>query len=154
MAARSNRTRNDDGVVAGLATFVADSVVLQAKTLSFHWNVTGRNFNGLHALFETQYRELGTAIDELAERIRALDAHAPPSLRRMIELSRLEERDEVPDSQTMLKQLAADNTALAGYAADLADTAEEADDTATHDMLVLRTAAHEKAAWMLRASLG
>jgi starvation-inducible DNA-binding protein len=41
-----------------------------------HWNVEGPGFFALHTAFQTQYEELFTAIDVIAERIRALDAYA------------------------------------------------------------------------------
>ena len=62
-----------------LAALLADSYTLYLKTHNFHWNVTGPQFNTLHEMFETQYTELATAIDEIAERIRALGVRAPGS---------------------------------------------------------------------------
>jgi starvation-inducible DNA-binding protein len=50
--------------------------------------------------------------------------------------------------------LAEDNASLAARASDLADEAGDADDLATHDMLVKRIEVHEKAAWLLRSHLG
>ena len=52
-----------------LSHLLADSYTLYLKTHNFHWNVTGPMFTTLHTLFETQYTELATAVDEIAERV-------------------------------------------------------------------------------------
>ena len=59
-------------IADGLSTLLADTYSLYLKTHYFHWNVTGPMFNTLHLMFETQYNELWTATDAVAERIRAL----------------------------------------------------------------------------------
>ena len=51
---------------------LATSYALALKTQNYHWNVVGANFKPLHELFGAQYEELSDAIDEVAERIRAL----------------------------------------------------------------------------------
>jgi len=56
-------------IAEGLAKLLADTYTLHLKTHNFHWNVTGPMFNSLHLMFETQYTELATAVDEIAERI-------------------------------------------------------------------------------------
>jgi len=66
-------------ITEGLSRLLADTYTLYLKTHNFHWNVTGPMFNTLHLMFETQYTELATAVDEIAERIRALGVAAPGS---------------------------------------------------------------------------
>lgn len=144
---------NSKDIAVRLNGFVADSYVLFAKTQSFHWNVVGSNFQGLHSLFEAQYKELFKAIDELAERVRALDGTAPTGLRQMLDLASVNDNDDVPDNKAMCRILLEDNRALSRRAAELADAADAAEDIATHDMLVHRIEAHDKAAWMLKAHL-
>ncbi|MBY0337009.1 MAG: DNA starvation/stationary phase protection protein [Acetobacteraceae bacterium] len=143
--------RNAPGVTEGMRAFVSDTYMLLAKTQSCHWNMRGPDFIGLHKLTEEQYNELFVAVDELAERIRALDELAPNSVREMMELSRLEELSAAPSTAEVIDILAADNQAMAGRAKELAEEADEAGDPATHDMLAARVEAHQKAAWLLRA---
>jgi starvation-inducible DNA-binding protein len=69
--------KDREAVAKHLSKLLADTYSLYLKTHSFHWNVTGPQFNSLHAMFETQYNELWLAADEVAERIRALDVFAP-----------------------------------------------------------------------------
>ena len=59
-------------IADGLGRMLADTYVLYGKTHGFHWNVTGPMFNTLHLMFMEQYTELWNALDEIAERIRAL----------------------------------------------------------------------------------
>lgn len=66
-------------IAEGLSRLLADTYSLYLKTHNFHWNVTGPMFNTLHLMFETQYNELWTAVDSVAERIRALGYPAPGS---------------------------------------------------------------------------
>ena len=85
------------GIAEALGRLLADSTVLYAKTHGFHWNVTGPMFNTLHLMFMQQYTELWTALDEIAERIRALGHPAPFGYRRIAELSSIPESTEVPN---------------------------------------------------------
>lgn len=73
-------TAKETPVTKELATLLADSYLLYVKTHNYHWNVTGPMFTTLHTLFENQYTELATAVDEIAERIRSLGPYAPGSL--------------------------------------------------------------------------
>ncbi|MBS7812141.1 Dps family protein [Roseococcus pinisoli] len=152
---RPATNKAEAGVAASLNGFLADTYVLLGKTQACHWNATGPNFFGLHKLTEAQYGELFASIDELAERVRALDALAPGGLGAMLHLARLHDGQEGPVTTTeAARLLAEDNATLAARASELAEEADEADDLATHDMLVKRIEVHEKAAWLLRSHLG
>jgi starvation-inducible DNA-binding protein len=59
-------------IAEGLSKVLADSYTLYLMTHNFHWNVTGPMFSTLHQMFMTQYTEQWNALDEIAERIRAL----------------------------------------------------------------------------------
>lgn len=142
------------GIAAGLAGYVADTYMLMAKTQACHWNATGPGFIGMHQLTEAQYKELFLAVDELAERLRALGQPAPRGLSEMLNLGSMSELDGKVDVAGAYRTLADDNAQIAARARDLAEAAEEADDIATHDMLVHRIEVHEKAAWLLRSHLG
>ncbi|MEM9173076.1 MAG: ferritin-like domain-containing protein, partial [Pseudomonadota bacterium] len=68
-----------EAIAAGLSRLLADTYTTYLKTHNFHWNVTGPMFATLHTLFETQYTEMASAVDDIAERIRALGEPAPGS---------------------------------------------------------------------------
>ena len=143
-----------DSVQHSLIAVLADSYLLMAKTQACHWNAHGSNFYGLHKLTEAQYGELFKAIDELAERLRAIGGMPPSSLAGMLEHARLKEADAVRDTDSAALMLAEDNEAMSKSAREAADEAGDEDDTATHDLLVQRVAVHDKAAWLLRSPLG
>lgn len=138
----------------GLAHLLADSYTLYLKTHNFHWNVTGPQFKALHELFEEHYTELAAAIDEIAERIRALGFRAPGSFKKFSELSSIEESDDVPSADEMVRQLVIGQEAVVRTARKVLPVAGEADDEPTVDLLTQRMHTHEKNAWMLRSMLG
>ena len=99
----SEKDRN--AIARGLSKVLADSYTLYLKTHNYHWNVTGPLFNTLHLMFETQYTELATAVDEIAERIRALGVPAPGSYKAFTALTEIEEETDVPGAEEMIRQL-------------------------------------------------
>lgn len=147
------RKKDRKAMADGLAGLLADSYTLLGKTHGFHWNVTGPHFAALHALFEQQYTDLHAAVDELAERIRALGFRAPGSLAGFLALTRLKEAEGALAAEAMLRDLAHDHELIARACHDLVGLCQKAGDGATEDLMNARIAVHQKAAWMLRASL-
>ena len=88
-----------------MSKLLADTYTLYLKTHNFHWNVTGPMFNALHIMFMVQYNELWLSLDEIAERIRALDEFAPGSGAQYAKLSSIDEETGVPDWKGMVGQL-------------------------------------------------
>ena len=89
-------------VAHALNGVLADSYTLYQKTHAYHWNVTGPQFHTLHVMFEEHYREMWTALDELAERVRALGVFAPASGKVFSELSSLESAESEPPTSCLL----------------------------------------------------
>lgn len=119
-------TKSNDMVVNALSTPLASSYTLYLKTQNYHWNVTGQMFSTLHDLFEAQYTEPATAIDEIAERIRALGAFAPGSYSAFTKLSAVREETGNPEAMEMIRVLLADNEAVAASARQVVEAAEAA----------------------------
>ncbi|QQP98401.1 Dps family protein [Lysobacter enzymogenes] len=143
-------------IAEGLSRFLADSYTLYLKTHNFHWNVTGPMFNSLHVMFETQYNEQWTALDEIAERIRALGFNAPGSYAEFVRLSSIPEEPGLTDAadwREMVRQLVVGNEAVCRTARKVLDQADDVDDAPTEDLLTQRLQTHEKYAWMLRSLL-
>ena len=140
-------------IVKGLSAFLADSYLLYLMTHNFHWNVTGPHFNSLHNMFMQQYTEQWTALDEIAERIRALGHPAPGTYKQFIALTSIKEVDGVPKSDDMIRYLIEAQEATARTARALLPVADEANDQPTADVLTQRLNVHEKTAWMLRSLL-
>ena len=92
-------------IASGLSRLLADSYTLYLKTHNYHWNVTGPQFNTLHTMFEDQYTELAAAVDEIAERIRALGIKAPGSYSAFTDLTDIAEGSGDENAEEMLRQL-------------------------------------------------
>ena len=140
-------------IAEGLGRVLADSTVLYAKTHGFHWNVTGPMFNTLHLMFMDQYTELWTALDAIAERIRALGFPAPYGGQRIAALSSIGESEGVPAALAMVRELVEGHEAVARTIRAVFRLADQADDQPTADLLTQRLQVHEKTAWMLRSLL-
>lgn len=135
-----------------LQRLLADSYALYLKTQNFHWNVTGSDFFALHLMFEKQYEELAEALDEIAERMRALGVFVEASFSAFQRLTKISEESKVLPAKEMLHHLVQSHEAVICHLRALANTAENELDQATVDLAARRLGAHEKAAWMLRSS--
>jgi len=140
-------------IADGLSRLLADTYTLYLKTHNFHWNVTGPMFNTLHLMFEQQYTELATAVDEIAERIRALGVSAPGSYAQFADLTSIQEETGTPSAEDMIAQLVKDQETVARTARSVFPIADEANDEPTADLLTQRMQVHEKTAWMLRSMI-
>ena len=141
-------------VVEGLKTLLADTYALMAQTHVAHWNVEGPNFFQLHTAFQSQYEELFQAVDEIAERLRALDVLAPGGLKTLAEASEMEElsTDHLP-ARDFVAHLIENHELLLNHAATLRDACNEASDLQTQDMVIGRIRVHDKTVWMLKSFL-
>jgi starvation-inducible DNA-binding protein len=110
-------------------------------------------FNTLHLMFMNQYTEQWTALDLIAERIRALDFPAPGTYKEFIKLATIKEIEGVPKATDMIRHLVAAQEATARTARKLFPVVEKASDQPTADLLTQRLEVHEKTAWMLRSLL-
>lgn len=140
-------------IAEGLSRLLADSYTLYLKTHNYHWNVVGPMFNTLHLMFETQYNELALAVDQIAERIRALGLPAPGSYREFAALSSVPEDEDAPDAPEMIRRLVEGQETVVRTARSIFPAVEQANDEPTADLLTQRMQVHEKTAWMLRSML-
>lgn len=144
---------NRQKIAEGLSRLLADTYTLYLKTHNFHWNVTGPMFQTLHLMFETQYTELAMAVDQIAERIRALGFPAPGTYSDFARLSSIQETPGVPKANDMIRVLAEGQEAVVRTARSIFPVVEQVNDEPTADLLTQRMQIHEKNAWMLRSLL-
>jgi starvation-inducible DNA-binding protein len=140
--------------IRALITLLADTYALQAQTQLAHWNVTGSGFFQLHEAFEAQYNALFKAVDELAERLRALGQPAPGGLKTLADLSSITEypTKEAPAAE-IVSHLVACYGIVTESAVKLRDTAAANDDPQTEDIAISRIQEQEKTLWMLESWL-
>jgi starvation-inducible DNA-binding protein len=139
-------------VAKALGEALADTYRLVFKTHAYHWNVEGGLFFPIHKLTEEQYEDMFSAADKIAERIRALGQLAPARLADVIDQSIVKDADTLPSAQEMVEDLAADHEKVAKRMHALIKLAEDHQDPVTADLITGRSAFHETAAWMLRAT--
>jgi starvation-inducible DNA-binding protein len=144
---------NREAIAEGLSRLLADSYTLYLKTHNYHWNVTGPMFNTLHLMFEEQYTELAAAVDEIAERIRALGIKAPGSYVEFSRLTSIVEGSGDESAEEMIRQLATGQETVVRTGREVFPAADAAHDEPTADLLTQRMQIHEKNAWMLRSML-
>ncbi|MFT6389429.1 MAG: starvation-inducible DNA-binding protein [Cellvibrionaceae bacterium] len=140
-------------IAEGLGHLLADTYSLYLKTHNFHWNIVGPRFRELHLMFEEQYTELAVAVDDIAERIRALGFPAPGTYSQYAELSSIKETEGVPSADAMIRILTEDNEAVVRTARRILPSAQKVGDESTASLIADRMVVHEKTAWMIRSLL-
>lgn len=158
---RNPDTSNHDEIVATLKRLLADTYLLYIQTQGAHWNVVGSDFPQLHTLFQTQYTELTAAVDLLAEHIRTYGAVAPASAAEFVELASFEElrfdtsswsgSGRALDGNSLISALINQHQATIAVATHLGEITSGA--IHTQNLAADRIEAHEKAVWMLTATL-
>jgi len=141
-------------VAAALKTLLADSYALMAQTHLAHWNVEGPAFFQLHTAFQGHYEELFTAIDEIAERLRALDVLAPGGLATLAKLSKVHEfGTSAAPAKDFVAHLIEGHEHVVTSATAVRAAAGEAGDLETQDLAIGRIQTHQKTLWMLKSFL-
>ena len=147
-------TEKDRLVIAdGLKRLLADSYTLYLQTHNFHWNVTGPQFRELHVMFEEHYIELAEAVDDIAERIRALNVFAPGTYNEFATLSSIKPVDNIPVAEDMVAILVHNHEQVVKTAREVLALAQDGNDESSASLVSDRMRIHEKTAWMLRAML-
>ena len=95
------------------------------KAHGFHVNVVGPDFVQYHQLFSEVYEFADEASDSIPEHIRVLEAIAPFSLKRIMELGRIKDSQERPTALVMVKDLLADSQILMDHYEECHDMAVE-----------------------------
>jgi len=139
-------------VASQLKVLLADSYALYLKTQNYHWNVTGPNFKALHDLFEDQYTDLAVAIDDIAERIRAIGEKAPGTWQEYDNMTGIEAGNQDLPAEVMVRDLADSQTIILKTLTEVMQAAQEVNDEATIALVTDRMMVHEKSRWMLISS--
>jgi starvation-inducible DNA-binding protein len=154
MSTQTASKQKTNAVVEGLKTLLSDSYALMGQTHLAHWNVEGPNFFQLHVAFQAQYEELFEAVDEIAERIRALDAYAPGGLTTLAKGSEIEEfATGAAPAKDFVAHLVESHEQLLVGAHELRKTCETTGDLESQDMVIKRIQTHDKTLWMLKSFL-
>ena len=130
---------------------LADTFAMYLKAHNYHWNVEGSNFPQYHEFFGNLYEELHDAVDPIAEEIRSLDAYAPGSFSRFLELTDIEDELSIPTGIEMAVRLSADNEKVLTTLNVAFKLANQLDKQGLADFIAGRIDTHNKHGWMLRS---
>ncbi|KON86650.1 general stress protein [Sporosarcina globispora] len=133
---------------------VANWTVLYVKLHNYHWYIKGKNFFTLHEKFEELYNEANVHVDELAERILALEARPVATMKEVLETSSLKEATGNENEEQMVQSVVDDFEKMVDELQEAIELAEEANDEGTGDMLIAVKQSLKKHIWMLKAYLG
>jgi starvation-inducible DNA-binding protein len=136
-----------------LKIVLADTFAMHLKAWNYHWNVEGSDFYEYHKFLEMVYTDLQSAVDPIAEHIRALDEYAPGSLSRYKELTNIEDELVVVSGQESISRLQTDNNKILESITDAYYEAERAKELGLCNFLQDRIDDHKKLGWMLKATL-
>jgi starvation-inducible DNA-binding protein len=150
---KASPSKSASALCDSLNLVLADSYALMALTHLAHWNVEGPGFFALHTAFQTQYEELFVAIDEIAERIRALGTYAIGGLGTLAAAAAMKEFSSPLPQEQYVRALLAANEKLVGDAIRARDLAGDANDPETQDLMITRITLHQKTIWMLGSFL-
>jgi starvation-inducible DNA-binding protein len=137
-----------------LKSVLADQFLLYSKSRNYHWNVTGPNFYGLHAVFEKIYDELAEDVDSIAERIRAIGFKTPGTLKEFLELTSInEEPGEYPTQSAMVQNIINDfETLIEKMKSGSNRIQNDFKDDVTAGMFYSLIEKYQKTVWMLKAT--
>lgn len=133
---------------------VANWTVLYVKLHNYHWYIKGRHFFTLHEKFEELYNEANQYIDELAERILALEGKPVATMKDVLQLASVKEASGSETEEEMVRNIASDFEMLVNELQEGIELAGQADDEGTADMLIGIKQSLKKHIWMLKAFLG
>lgn len=133
---------------------LANWAVLYVKLHHFHWYVKGPHFPVLHVKFHELYELAALKLDELAERLLAIEGKPASTMKEYLSLATIKEANKAVTENDMLSATIADLKALAEGLTETAKIAEEAKDDATADVIIGQVEDLQKQLWMLKATLG
>ena len=143
-----------------LQEVLANTYGLFLATHNYHWNVEGANFVALHKLFDEQVNELFTAIDSIAERIRAIGDYALPfegdNITQLFKLTSNplnKETEAAARANRMIQNLVSLHVAVISSCQAAKAECKKQKDEESENVMVERITVHQKALWMLNSSL-
>ncbi|PLR84441.1 DNA starvation/stationary phase protection protein [Bacillus canaveralius] len=140
-------------LIQSLNKQVANWTVLYVKLHNFHWFIKGPHFFTLHEKFEELYNEAAVYIDELAERILALEGRPVATMREYLELSSVKEATGSENEEDMVRTISDDFSTVAAELQEAINLAEAAEDEGTADILIGIKKSLRKHTWMFNAYL-
>jgi starvation-inducible DNA-binding protein len=131
----------------------ADSFLFYLQAHYYHWNVEGRHFAQDHELLGKIYEDVHGAIDTFAEELRSMGTYAPGVFDRFIDLSTIQQSDEIPTAEKMYQNLIDSNSKVLKSLGTAFDVLEANHQHGFSNFIADRMDAHNKHQWMLKSTL-
>jgi starvation-inducible DNA-binding protein len=142
-----------DELKTALKIVMANTYAMYFKAHGHHWNVEGKDFSQMHDFFSGIYEELFTAVDTIAEEIRALDEYAPYNMSEIASITTIKESNIYGvDVSGMLSDLNDANGAVIEALNSAHRLAEAENNRGLVNLIEERLDVHAKHGWMIRAS--
>jgi len=153
-AALDTPTDLDDKAVAEISEalngVLADSFALYLKTKNFHWHVSGPHFRDYHLLLDAQGEAIFATTDPLAERVRKIGGTTLRSIGDIARHQSIADNDEeFVGPADMLRELMADNKAVAAAMRKAHKLADDHEDSGTAGLLETFIDETERRTWFL-----
>jgi starvation-inducible DNA-binding protein len=133
-----------------LNAILADAFALYLKTKNFHWHISGPHFRDYHLMLDEHADAIFATTDPLAERVRKLGGATLRSIGHISKVQTLSDNDdEFVGPKEMLRELMADNKAVAAAMRKAHDLCDEHKDVATASLLEVYIDETEKRTWFL-----
>jgi len=137
-------------IAGGLNALLADMFALYLKTKNFHWHMNGPHFRDYHLLLDDQGEDIFATTDPLAERVRKIGGTTLRSIGDIASHQSIADNDEeFVGPAEMLRELMADNKAVAAAMRKAHKIADDHEDVATASLLENYIDATEKRTWCL-----
>src|SRR4026207_284681 len=118
-------------IAGALNLLLADTFALYLKTKNFHWHISGPHFRDYHVMLDEQADAIFATTDPLAERVRKLGGTTLRSIGHISKVQTLADNDdEFVGPNEMLRELMADNKAVAAAMRKAHELCEEHKDVA------------------------
>ncbi len=143
-----------DKITQVLNTQIANWSLLFTKLHNYHWYVKGSQFFTLHLKFEELYTEAAFHVDNLAERLLALEGSPIATLHGIIETATVKDAVGNESATEMVRTLVADFGTIVSELKEGMSIANREGDETTGDMLLAIHTSLEKHVWMLKSFLG
>jgi starvation-inducible DNA-binding protein len=147
------QTTATQSVVDVLNKQVANFSVLYVKLHNYHWFVTGGDFYELHEKFEEFYTGAAKYIDDLAERILAINGKPLATMKDFLQTASISEAAGNETSEQMVQNVFNDFQTIVEEVKMGTETADKENDQPTADMLTHIRNHLEKQSWMLKSFL-
>ena len=132
----------------------ANSYAMQFIAHGMHWNVTGPDFQEMHAFFNMIYSDVDGVTDDLAENLRKLGFKAPCCLEELLDASEVSYEGGTTDPLEMTRALLAINDKVNASVLDTFAKATAANEQGIANFMADRDDKHKKWSWQMKSILG